>query len=223
MKPGRALPLTQTTAEADEARYWARLYGRWQPMSLPQVRDFLAGFSRPWWVVGGWSIDAFTGVTREHSDVDISIFSSDVPALRSFLAGRWDLWNLHKGDMRPLTDRHPDIFAADSQLWVREHGDAPWVVDIPLTPDPHGLWTNKLLPGHTAPLEDVTEVAGDGLRYLNPEITLFFKARTRRAKDDDDLRRTYPLLSESQRNWLTAAIEAAWGTDHPWLNDLLLA
>ena len=212
--------MIQTVAEADEARYWARLYGRWQPMALPQVRDLLAGFARLWWVVGGWSIDACTGVAREHSDVDISIFSGDVAEFRSFLAGRWDLWNLYRGDMRPLTDQHPDIFSADSQLWMREHGDAPWVLDIPLTPSAQGRWTNKLLPGHIAPLDNVTYVAADGIRYLCPEITLFFKARTRRSKDDGDLRRAYPLLTGRQRDWLATAIDAAWGAEHPWLNDL---
>jgi hypothetical protein len=162
------------TDEAADAAYWARLYGRWQALTVPQVVEFMDGFTRPWWVVGGWSVDAFTGVAREHSDVDVSLLSSDVPALRAFLAGRYHLWNLHRGDMRPLTDRHPDVFAPDSQLWVREHGDAPWLVDMPLTPAVGGRWSNKFLPGHTAPLADVTYLAADGVRYLRAEFSLFF-------------------------------------------------
>jgi hypothetical protein len=201
--------------EAAEAEYWARLYGRWQPLTLPQATDFLAGFDRPWWVVGGWSIDAFTGVAREHSDVDISILSGDVPALRAFLAGRFHLWNLYRGDMRPLTDQHPEVFAPDSQLWIREHGDAPWLLDVPLTPQVDGRWSNKFLPGHTAPLAEVSEVRG-GVRYLRPEITLFFKARSRRTKDERDLEVALPLLDGRQKAWLSGAIATAWGPEHPW-------
>jgi hypothetical protein len=212
-------PLTPTAAEADEAAYWAHLYGRWEPMSLPEVGDFMRGFARPWWVVGGWTIDAFTGHPREHSDVDISIFASDVPALRAHVRGRWHLWNLRKHEMQPLIDKYPDVYEPASQIWVREHGDAPWRIDIPLTPDHDGLWTNKFLPGHDAPLDDVSWVA-DGVRYLNPEITLFFKARLRRTKDERDLHEVLPLLQERQRAWLAAAIETAYGTGHPWLPDL---
>ena len=51
------------------------------------------------------------------------------------------------------------------------------------------------MPDHVAPLEDVTWVADDGIRYLNPEIGLLFKAVQRRRKDDRDLDRCLPLLS----------------------------
>ena len=213
-------PLSPSAAEVDEAAYWARLYGRWDPMDLPAASAVLAGFGRPWWVVGGWAIDAFAGTPREHDDIDISIFSSDVPALRAHLGDRWQLWNQANGDMRPLTDRHPDIFEPASQLWVREHGDAPWVIDLPLTPDVEGLWTNKFLPGHAKPLESVTWVACDGVRYLSPEIVLFFKAHLRRTKDERDLRLVVPMLGDEQRRWLRWAIARGYDDQHPWLHDL---
>jgi hypothetical protein len=213
--------LTPSAAEADEAAYWARLYGRFDPMTLPEVCVFMERYPRPWWVVGGWAIDAVTGVPREHSDVDISIFASDVPALRVHVAGRWHLWNQFTGGtMRPLTDKYPEIAAPASQLWVREHADAPWLIDIPLTPDYDGRWTNKFWPAHEAPLDDVTWVADDGVRYLRPEIVLFFKARLRRTKDERDFRLVLPLLDAQQRSWLQIAIATVWGETHPWLDQL---
>lgn len=202
-------------AERVEAAYWARLYGRWEPMDLAGVAGFMRGFAQPWWVVGGWAIDAFTGIGREHSDVDVSIFAADVPALRAHVGDRWHLWNLAGGDMRPLTDKHPDVFGPASQLWVREHGDAPWAIDLPLTPDTNGLWANKYFPEHTARLDDVTWVADDGLRYLNPEVVLLFKARLHRSKDQYDLDRTWPLLSHHQQTWLRDAVRRYY-PDHPW-------
>jgi hypothetical protein len=188
-------------------------------MDLGGVVGFMTGFGRPWWVVGGWAVDAFTGVPREHDDVDLSILACDVPALREHVGDRWHLWCLADGDMRPLTHRHPEVFHPASQLWVRKHGGAPWVIDLPLTPDRDGCWTNKFIPDHVAPLDDVTWVAGDGIRYLNPEIVLLFKARLRRTKDERDLARTWPLLTEQKQVWLREMIRSTDG-DHPWLSRL---
>jgi hypothetical protein len=186
-------------------------------MSLPEVAEFMTGFDRPWWVVGGWAIDAFTRVSRPHDDVDISIFASDVPALRAHVGDRWHLWSLAAGDMRPLTYKHPDVFNPASQLWVRRNSNSPWVIDLPLTPDRDGLWTNKYLPSHTGRLEDVSWVADDGIRYLNPEIVLLFKARLRRTKDVRDLELVWPLLAATQRHWLREMIGGLDG-GHPWLS-----
>ncbi|WP_133803248.1 nucleotidyltransferase domain-containing protein [Kribbella caucasensis] len=80
-----------TPAEIAETEYWAQLYGRWDPMDLAGVAAFMDGFEHPWWVVGGWAIDAFTGQPREHDDLDVSIFASDVPALRAHVGDRWHL------------------------------------------------------------------------------------------------------------------------------------
>jgi hypothetical protein len=199
--------------------HWEHLYGRWEPLDLPGVASFMQGFERPWWVVGGRCVDAFTGTPREHEDVDVSILACDVPALRSHVGDRWHLWNLCNGDMRPLDDRHPEIFEPASQLWVRANGNAPWLFDLPLTPDQDGLWTNKFLASHRAPVEDVTWVADDHIRYLNPEVVLFYKSRHRRTKDERDFAVCLPLLSAEQRTWLYDAITMI-NPANPWLADL---
>ncbi|GAB3755468.1 nucleotidyltransferase domain-containing protein [Microlunatus parietis] len=209
-------PLPATPAESAETAYWARLYGRWESLDLAGLVQFMAGFKQPWWVVGGWAIDVFTGLPREHEDVDVSIFASDVSHLRAHVRGRWDLWNVAGGDMRPLTDRTPDVFDDASQIWVRENGDAPWVLDVPMTPGHGEQWTNKFIPGHTAPLEAVTWIADDKIRYLNPEIVLLFKARKRRRKDDRDFEVTWPLLGQEKQDWLREMIRG-FDADHPWI------
>ncbi len=87
---------------------------------------------------------------------------------------------------------------------------------MPLTPDQDGLWTNKKLPGHVAPVEEVTWVADDGIRYLNPEIVLMYKARLGRLKDNRDLDRAWPLMDERAREWLREKV-ALLHPDHAWL------
>ena len=90
----------------------------------------------------------------------------------------------------------------ESQIWVRAHARAPWVIDLPITPDRDGLWTSKRWPDHVAPLDEVTWVADDGIRYLNPEIALHFKARRTGPRTTRDLERTWPLLDADRRAWL---------------------
>lgn len=75
------------------------------------------------------------------------------------------------------------------------------------------------MPDHVARLEDVTWVAGDGIRYLNPEIVLLYNARLWRAKDDPDFEATLPVLSASARHWLREALGRV-APDHAWLSGL---
>jgi aminoglycoside-2''-adenylyltransferase len=209
-------PMPQTATERAEDEYWERLYGPWAPFGPDQVREFMAGFERPWWIVGGWSIEAFTGAPREHEDVDLSILACDVQALRAHVGERWQLWNICDGALRPLTDRWPDLMDVESQIWVRRDAASPWVMDLPVTPDVDGRWRSERDPGHVAPVEAVTWVADDGIRYLDPEITLHFKARLSRLKDRRDLDRTWPLLDAGRRAWLRDAVRRE-DPDHPWL------
>ena len=212
-------PLLRAPDEEAEDEAFLRRYGPWAPLDPAGVAAFMAGFGRPWWIVGGWAIEAFTGLPREHEDVDVSILVRDVPGLREHVGERWHLWSNAGGTLRPLDEQFPDVLDPEGQVWVREHAQAPWVIDLPLTPDRDGRWTNKRLPGHVAPLEEVTWVATDGIRYLRPEIVLHFKARLGRPKDDRDLARTLPLLDAGQRAWLRDAVRRT-EPGHRWLEVL---
>lgn len=206
------------TVDPEDAEFF-RWYGPWSALDPDGVAEFMAGFGRPWWIVGGWSIEAFTGTTREHEDVDLSILACDIPAFREHVGDRWNLWCNQGGMLRPLNDRFPEVLAVDSQIWIREHALAPWLIDLPITPDREGLWTSKRWAEHVAPLDDVTWVAGAGIRYVNPEIALHYKARLNRPKDNLDLAVTWPLLSAGQRAWLLEAVRAT-EPGHPWLDEL---
>lgn len=193
-----------------------RWYGAFDALDPTTIRGFMDGFDRPWWVIGGWSIEAFTGVPREHEDLDVSILSSDATAFREFLGDRWQPWNVDNGWFRPFDGRFPDI-TPDSQLWIRRDATSPWVLDLCLTPAAGGgRWTNKRHPTHTEDLDDVTWVAEDGLRYARPEVSLMFKARQDRPKDVRDAEVALPMLDERARRWLGDTV-AQWAPDHPWV------
>lgn len=209
-------PLHRTPAEIAEDEEFFRWYGDWAPLDPAGLADFMTGFSRPWWIVGGWSIEAFTGVPREHEDIDLSILACDLDAFREHVGEEWNLWSNHGGTLRPFNDRHPEVLDVHSQVWVRRSAADPWVIDLPITPDRGGLWTSKRDPDHVAPVEEVTWVHEDGLRYLRPEITLLYKAVLHRPKDDRDLAMTWPLLGAEQQAWLREAVGRLY-PGHDWV------
>lgn len=206
----------RTSAEQAEDEAFLRLYGEWAPLTPPQMAAQMAGFDRPWWVVGGWAVEAATGYRREHEDLDVSILACDVPAFVEHLRGRWHVWNNAGGVLRPLGERWTDVEDPASQLWLRQSAADPWVVDVPLTPDRDGRWTHKFLPGEDAEVDEVTWLGDDGIRYLAPEVVLSYKARLGRPKDDPDLEACLPVLSVAQQDWLRDAVERT-APGHAWL------
>jgi hypothetical protein len=210
-------PLDLTPEEMEEEARFLALYGPWDPFDLDAARAFFDGFDRPWWLVGGWAVEAFTGAEREHEDIDVSMLACDAPALREFVGDRWHLWSNTSGSLRPLTDARPDLPAPDCQIWVRRNAGSPWVMDMPLSPDVDGLWQSKRMSEHVAPLDEVTWVTDDGVRVADPEIVLLHKGAQLRPKDRRDLDRSLPLLGEERRAWLRAGLRRCYGGDHPWL------
>lgn len=206
MDGGRLAPQTRVTMEAQDIDF-ARIYGPFQPLTPGELQELMRGFAHPWWLVGGWALDAFTGLEREHEDIDMSIFVEDVPAFRAHLEPRYHLWSNYGGTFRFFDAEHPEPLHPLSQIWVREHSRAPWILDCILTPSVDGKWQSKRDREHVAELDDVTWVDGRGMRYLNPEVVLFFKAARERSKDVFDYERTLPLLSGGQRAWLNDALE----------------
>lgn len=209
--------MTTPDSDPEDAAFYRR-YGPWDPLRPEQVRGFLGSFEGPWWIVGGWAIEAFTGEPRHHEDVDVVIFRRDLPSLRDALK-EFHLWSAGSGALRPVNDDYPDLHADASQVWVREHALAPWLADIIVNDDDEGLWVNKRWPSQVAPLEDVTWVGDGDIRYLAPELVLLHKARLYRPKDDRDLAVTWPLLDDAQRTWLLDALRVV-EPGHSWIDAL---
>ena len=205
----------RTWAPTPEDRAFTDVYGDWDPLTPGELREYMEGFPAPWWVVGGHAVEAFTGVRRVHEDIDLVIFSDDVPALRAQFAGVFHLWSNHGGTFRIIDDDHPEPLHPLSQVWMRVDARSPWRVDCPMNPRKDGRWVSKRDEEFVADLEEVTWVADDGVRYLNPEVVLHFKAMHARVKDEIDRDNVLPLLDEDRRAWLRQAIRRTYG-DHAW-------
>lgn len=199
----------------EEDRAFMRVYGLWEPLSPAEVAALMDGFAGPWWIVGGHAIEAFTGVKRVHEDVDVVIFSRDVAALRRQVGERYHLWSNHGGTFRIIDDEHPEPLHPLSQIWMRRDAQSPWELDCILNPEADGRWQSRHDDSFVADLDEVTWVDEDGIRYLNPEVALLFKAKHDRVKDGVDLRTAWPLLSEDKRRWLRDRVSERY-PDHRW-------
>jgi hypothetical protein len=211
--------MAQSWEPGDEARAFVDLYGPWAPLTPSEVRDLMAGFGRPWWIAGGYAIEAFTGVLRAHEDIDVVVFADDVPRLREQFGGRYHLWSNHGGTFRPMDDARPEPLHPLAQVWLRKDASSPWVMDVSPSPQKDGLWQSRRHADFVAPLDAVTWLHVDGIRYVNPEVALLFKANQPGLKNDLDLANTWPLLPTDRQDWLRKAL-GRWNPGHPWLERL---
>lgn len=177
-----------------------RLWGPWEHYSPEQAQALFDPIGIDWWIAGGYAIEAFTGISRSHEDIDVSMFRRDVPALRTALEGRLHIWSAGDG-LRPVDDTFPEPRDVADQVWLREHALSPWRADVLLNPDLEGRWVSRRDRSFDAPLVDVTW-SRDGIRYLNPEIVLAFKAKLARPKDERDFAVALPMLDVRARVWL---------------------
>jgi hypothetical protein len=199
----------------DDDVAFERWFGPWTPLTPTGVAGLLADVAAPWWVVGGWAIEAFTGRPREHHDIDVGFFRGDLAAMLEQLAPSVCVWSNASGTLRPLL--HPDELLPDCrQLWVRRDGSSPWILDLAMTPHEGSTWISPLDPAIRVPLDEAVFTASDGIRYLRPEIVLAFKAHGNRPQDRADLDTVLPMLEPGSRAALRAAVERV-DPAHPWL------
>ena len=205
----------RAAAEAEEDRDFYRWYGEWAPLKPPEVAATMEGIGARWWIVGGWAVDAFTGVEREHEDVDVAFLRDDLHVMLEHLSPELCVWSNLSGTLRPL--RKPEDLLPDCrQLWVRRDGMSPWVMDLAMTPHDGETWISPRDERIRMPLDEATFAGRDGVRYLRPELVLFMKARMARLKDDRDLATILRRLDPARRRWLADAIDLVH-PGHRWL------
>ncbi|MDT0158324.1 hypothetical protein Q9R19_11860 [Microbacterium sp. ARD32] len=202
----------------DDAEF-TRLYGPWVARTPADVRAFFAGYPGIWWIAGGWALQAFTGVEREHEDIDPGILRVELPVIREHARGRLDLWGASSGALKPVASDDPtDLLDGCGQLWTRRSATEPWEYDILLGPGTPEEWRYKRDESIRMPMADALWER-DGITYLQPEIQLLYKAKGLREKDRADFDATLPFLDERRRAWLADALERTL-PGHPWLATL---
>ncbi len=195
-----------------------RLYGPWHSRTPDDAAALFEGYPGPWWIAGGWAIEAFTDVSRPHGDVDPSIPRSDVGALRVHLAGRLDVWQADDGLLRPMVAPGDTISETCENLWLRASGAEPWEYDVILMHTTPTTWTYKRDVRISRPLAEILWTRS-GVPYLRPEVQLLHKARGLRPQDQADFHACAPLLEAGPRGWLRSALTLAH-PGHQWIAQL---
>lgn len=210
--------------ELDEATF-AALYGSWANRTPNDVATLLSGYPGIWWIAGGWALEAFTGITRRHDDIDPCVLRCDLPSLRKHLVSWLHLWTATRGALAPLLpDDDPDGSAEQvlpegcGQLWARRSARDPWEYDVLLAPGSPDEWVYKRDPSIRMPMTRALWQDG-AIAYLQPEIQLLYKAPGLRNKDRADFAATLPHLDQDRRSWLRDALLKTT-PDHPWIDAL---
>lgn len=202
-----------------------RIYGRCAPNEPRDAAAAFAGYPGLWWIAGGWSVEAFSGISRPHHDCDPSILRADLDAFRDHVRGTYDVWVVSSGALKPLLpgqsleDAEP-LPHGWGQVWLRRGADQPWEFDVLLAPGDRDTWVYKRDESVTMPMSAALWER-DGIRYLQPQIQLLYKAKGLRPQDQADFETAAPLLSSEQRDWLREMLQRTL-PDHPWLRHFAL-
>jgi len=210
------------------------------PEPVAYVRDLLSGLGVSWFLCGGWAVDAWLGrQTREHADVDISVFHDDQRAIFDHLGG-WALVghdpNVPDDTTEPWNGRLLDLPAhihvpkrgsslATSPTATHTEFEAEFMLDQRADHD----WILRNDPRISLPVNDSAPLSAWGIPTAAPEAVLFFKAGGHlradelaarhdalRPHDEQDLLALVPTLTDRRRRWLHATL-ASVHPSHPWL------
>jgi hypothetical protein len=67
--------------------------------------------------------------------------------------------------------------------------------------------------------DELIRFTGDGIPYARPEVSILFKAKHARDKDDADFAAVLPRLGLPERRWLADALELVH-PGHRWIAEL---
>jgi hypothetical protein len=197
-------------------------------VSLERVFGALEGLDVPWYLCGGWAVDAFLGrVTREHHDVDIAVFLQHQHIVREHLPD----WRLvgHDDNVPGATQVTWDARDLIMPAHIHVYAGDGFEFEFNLNEGPASTWEFHGNPGFELPFEQAVGNSAWGIPIVSPLVNLYYKAippmwrnmprHPPRPHDNEDFEVLLPHLDAGQRAWLSSAI-AAMEPEHPWLAKL---
>jgi len=190
------------------------------PLPPGDIQLLLSSAPFQWWIAGGWALDLFSGEqSRPHFDTDVAVARRDQIAAQRYLQG-WDFQYAVPGTSDPV------VFESwkDGQIlgqeihgsWARQSSGSPWRFEFLLHEIERDIWSFRYCHDVQHPLKSIGGRTPEGIRYLQPQITLLYKAARLRQVDEEDFRRVLPCLASEQRMQLMEDI-LCFSPKHPWL------
>lgn len=192
---------------------------RWRETSPAELAGWLDGATVPWGIAGGWALDLWQqSVSRPHSDIEISCFLADLPALLPVLE-RFEI-AIARNKQLALYQAGTALPTPPFSLWLRHHGETLWDFEIVAEAQVHGQWAYRRELSVRRPLDTVFTRAASGWPIIAPEIQLLYKCKQPRDKDLLDLARYVPRLDATAQLWLRSAVATAHPEFLPTLLDI---
>src|SRR2546427_2590342 len=159
------------------------------PFAVPRRgAALMAGFSRPWYLAGGWALDVWLGrVTRPHDDVEIAILRDDQEEIRRHLDG-WEFDKVAHEVGGPRRERWREgerLELSVHEIHARRRGGDPRELEILLNEADGGRWTFRRDPRVFRPMDEAGTVVA-GVPVLAPESVLPYKANAPRHRGEGD-------------------------------------
>lgn len=189
----------------------------WDPLPLPETAALLAGVRVPWWIAGGHAIALAVGHRfREHSDTDVLLLRRDQHVIQEALPDcDWQWWAADPpGTLRPWSPGET-LPAGVHDIWCRPDPEGPWRLQFMPDEADGEEWVCRRDARIRLPLTRLGRRSAEGFPYQTPEVQLFYKAKGRRPRDEEDFAAALPVLNPEQRRWLSDALALVHG-DHPW-------
>jgi hypothetical protein len=166
-------------------------------------------------------------VTREHEDVEISVFRHHQVALQRHFAGRAQFKCVTRGFWTPWEEDEV-LELPIHQILVRPPGaeppsdawnPAPGELQFFLNEIEGGIWLCRRHEHVTRPVREVALRSDLGIPIVAPEIQLLYKAAHDDPKNEHDFQLVAGLLKGKQRAWLRESLELVH-PGHHWLEEL---
>jgi hypothetical protein len=174
------------------------------------------------WIGGGYAIDLFLGkITREHDDLDIVIKRDDQLHFQHVLTD-WDLQAANPpgtGNLTPWA-RAQFLELPVHNIWCRKNINSPWDIELLFSEFEKQEWVYRRTQSIRGPIQEFAWKHESGLMVLNPVIQLLYKSRSRRPKDEQDLRLCLLNLNSDQKKSLKEWIIIDSGLIHPWIEKI---
>ena len=203
------------------------------PEPVTRLAKVMSSYPRPWALCGGWALDASLGrITRDHGDVDLSVFDAHHVQLAEHLEG-WQLiahtsvvddssTGLWDGRRLPVPS-HLHARAPQDAGPLPEDGICNpaqgWWLDIQIDGIEGDEWVVRREPRVSLPLSQALFDSVWGVPATAPETVLFLKAVNPRRRDWRDFVAWLPLLDAAQIAWLRESIARTY-PEHPWIATL---
>jgi hypothetical protein len=195
---------------------------RWRQTSPQELAGWLSGASVPWAIAGGWALDLWLGeTTREHSDIEIACFHTDLARLLPSLQG-FEIAIARNKQLTPYRTGEP-LPAPPFSLWLRRVGELLWDFEIVAESQRDGAWAYRREPTIQRPIQSTFTTSTLGFPIIAPEIQLLYKCKEPRPKDLEDLRRCLPHLQGNAIGWLRSAVALAHPEFLATLEDIVAA